>query len=954
MISRKISSGAICLGCRLRLLSQATRPRYPHALTRYTAAVASRGQTPRWFTTDQPAARPTERGQNKSFYKSDFFATDDPANDYENRSSRRKPEGGAFTFKRLNISKIHLSRNRLLTEASENLGTDMLGKPAYAIVMKDQGLYRQRKRSAEAIDTGTGTVQEESSQLEIQSLLEHQDEPATPEEVRANIDGLCPESETYLPEKEFRRIQYELTEGFLKSQLVDYIDSFKAALKEATRAEEETKEVSENEHDEAELESQVTEVQDHTGSGEASPQGEVDSSAPVTTYPWIREISPWVRLNSEEVAAGGLPEDTDQHLHGYVSEAASPKEKLAVRIMRECWGLHIEELMGGLGQVEVAVRKLEFTMLTRGTRRFLKLLNDTFLDRGESMEIFRNKATIRFVSTRPKAETLIHELNGILQTITTRHFPVSLVAGPHDLIDEVLLEEVGRITNTYINQSHSTKKIAVTWLESRGRMMRQSQYEVEDLRHVVFRLLLTALNPELALLKLYKPEETTPYLEGSLLVDEYNREKWSWKDRLGRWARYINPPETEDAAQHFSDEQHPLPNPPVQLQLAETPAATPIEEDTALQITRDVLDGAEVYNESTTADLENANIEVQTPSERYPFQPVRWSPEVQTTTSAVFGHVLLDAMGLPAKVLIPEHEQTRTDLSSYSRIFSPIVPHPMQLAALHGGQQPDKQGDEPSFSVEHTILVRFLPSPSPNPARPNYPGPPLELRLALTDSDDPVITGVHSMRAIVETHLHDVMLPSSPVDVRVQQQRVATLQGHPEDLATWQPLQAFLDRARLDISDGKLEMPSQQRFQIPARLFYNAHHPPISTTLSAKAAAKEHAKREKLEKKLEARMPAKKNEPVSILYAFMGLELHRSISVPYEGHTLTYTSIEAGQGGGRRAELALSPTRLPSDISSAETGETLEEQGEQPPTSDFLNLVYKTAQTAKFWSGFSG
>ncbi|KAK8070864.1 hypothetical protein PG997_011067 [Apiospora hydei] len=931
MISRKISSGAICLGCRLRLLSQTTRPRYPHALTRYTAAVASRRQTLRWFTSDQPADRPTEHGQNhdeenqspdetelatrtqnKSFYKPDFFATDEPGNDYENRRSRRKPEGGAFIFKRLNTSKIHLSRNRLLTEASENLGSDMLGKPAYAIVMKDQGLYRQKKRSAVPVDTDAATTEEQSSQLEIQALLEHQDEPVTPEE------------------------------------LVDYIDSFKAALKEATEAGAGTEEVSENEHDEIEPESQAAD------SDEASPQGEVDSSAPVTTYPWIREISPWVRLNSEEVAAGGLPEDTDRHLHGYVSETAAAKEKLAVRIMRECWGLHIEELMGGLGQVDVVVRKLEFTMLMRGTRRFLKLLNDRFLDRGESMDIFMKKATIRFVSTRPKAETLIHELNVILQNITTRHFPVSLVAGPHDLIDEVLLEEVGRISNTYIKQSHSTKRIAVTWLEGRGRKTNQSEYDVEDLRHVVFRLLMSALNPESALLKLYAPEEATPYLEGSLLVDEYNREKWSWKDKLGRWARYIIPPGTEDAAQHFLDEQDPLPNPPVQLLLAETPVSLPMEEDAALQITRDVLDGAKVYNKSTIADLEKAKIEVQTPSERHPHQPVRWSPEVHTATSAVFGHVLLDAMGLPAKALIPEHEQTRADLSSYSRIFSPIVPHPMQLAAIHGGNQPDDQGNKPSFSVEHTILIRFLPAPSPNPAEPNYPGPPLELRLALTDSDDPVITGVHSLRAIVETHLHDVMLPSSPVDVRVQQQRVATLQGHPEDLATWQPLQAFLDRARLDISDGKLEMPAQQRFQIPARLFYNAHYPPISTTLSAKAAAKEHAKREKMGKKLQARMPAKKNEPISIPYAFMGLELHRAISVPYEGHTLTYTSIEAGQGGGRRAELALSPKPLPSDVSSAEAGEALEKQEEQPPMSDFLKLVYKTAQTAKFWSGFAG
>ncbi|KAK8102875.1 hypothetical protein PG984_016021 [Apiospora sp. TS-2023a] len=922
MISRKISSGAICLGCRLRLLSQATRPRYPHSVTRYTTAVTSRRQPSRWFTNDQLAARPTENGQShddelkspnetelateprdNSFYKSDFFTTDDPGKDYIRHVPIRGPEEEDLVFKKLNVSKRRLSRNRLLSEASESLGQDMLGKPAYAIVMKDLGLYKSNKRSAEAADTAT--AREESSQLEIQALLDQQDAPATAEEVRANIDGLCPDSETYLPEKEFRRIQHELTEGFLKSQLSDYIDRFKAALEKVTEPEVETEETEEmeespeNKHNDTELEGQASEAQKYAETGEASPSGEGESTAPAPRYPWIREISPWVRLNSDEVAAGGLPEYADQHLHGYISEKASVKEVLALRIMRECWGLHIEELMGGLGQVEITVRKLEFSMLMRGTRRFLKLLTDLFLDRGESMEVFTKRHTIRFVSTRPKAEVLIHELDVMLQNLVTRHFPVSKIAGEHDLIDDVLLEEVGRISNTYVKQSQSTKKIAVTWIETRGRKVKESEYDVEDLRHVVLRLLLTALQPEAALVRLYEPKQLPEDFTGRFLVDEYNREKWSWKDKLGR-----------------------------------------------------VLEGATDLDESKIAELKEAEIEVQAPPRRYPHQPVRWSPEVHTATSAVFGHVLLDAMGLPAEALISERDQTRLGLSSYPHIFSPIVPHPMQLAALHGGAQPDGRGDdEPYFSVEHTILIRLMPSPVVNPAIDlRQPGPPLELRLALTDSNDPEITGVHSLRAIVETHVHDAMLPSAPVDARVLQRRIATLQGHPEDLAAWQPLQSFLGRARLDIAYGKLEMPSQQRFQIPARLFYKSHPPAISKPISPK----KQAKREKLDQKLESKLPADKNEPVSIPYDFMGLELHRAVSVPYEGHTLTYTSIEAGQGGGRRAELTLSPTTSSTDVSMAGIGEESKTMEEQAPMNDFLNLMYKTAQTAKFWSGFAG
>ncbi|KAK6856959.1 hypothetical protein PG995_007146 [Apiospora arundinis] len=973
MISRNISGGAICLGCRLRLLSQATRPRYPHAVTRYNAAVASRRQPSRWFSDDQLRARPDEHGQShdgehknpdgsemdigtrsKSFYKSDFFATDDSGFDYEqNRGSRRASENEDFTFKRINLNKRHLSRNRLLTEASESLGQDMLGKPAYAIVMKDRGLYKTNR--SRAVDLDTATVPVKSSQLEIQALLENQDEPVTPAEVRANIDGLCPESETYLPEKEFRAIQQELAEGFLKSQLGDYIDRFKAALEEATEAEikaeaeTETEEGLESEQNERGLETQTEEFQDHVSSGEADPQGDADSTTRAPTYPWIREISPWVRLNSEEVAAGGLPEKARRAHHA--------------RML----GSSHRGTNGGLGQVEVKLRKLEFTMLMRGNRRFLKRINERFLDRGESMDIFVSKNTIRFVASRPKAETLIHELNVVLQNIQTRHFPVSLIGGEHEIIDAVLLEEVGRISNTYVNQSHSTKRISVTWLESRGHKEKDAEYDVEDMRHVVFRLLLAALKPEPALLKLYAPEQAEALSNSQLIVDEYNKDKWSWKDKLGRWARYTNPPRTQDAEKHLSDEQSPLLDSPVRLSLSESPASNTEEDGYATQSSSEVSGIVKFLKESNIAGLKDAEIEIQEPSETFPHQPVRWSPELHTTTTAVFGHVLLDAMGLPAKALIPELAETKS-LNDYYRIFSPIVPHPMQLATLHGRQQQqqqqqqlddDKQGGNttpPPFSVEHTIVIRFAPTPSSKLLEPCLPGPLLELRLALTDSDEPQITGIHSMRAITETHVHDVMMPASPVDIRIQQQRVATLQGEPDELAFWQPLESFLARARLDISRGKLEMPAQQRFQIPARLFYRSHpsHYESMKPVRAQVSARMSRISDRANKHIQSRIPADKNEPISILYDFMGLELHRAVRVPYEGHTLTYTSIEAGQGGGRRAELALLPTPSSGEFFTAEPGEMSRKQEEQTSLNDFLDLIYKTARTAKFWSGFAG
>ncbi|KAK8099357.1 uncharacterized protein PG998_012598 [Apiospora kogelbergensis] len=787
------------------------------------------------------------------------------------------------------MNKRFLSRNRLLAEAAESLGQDMLGKPAYAIVMKDFGLYKSKKHSVAA--KGTATAKEDSSQLEIQALLERQDEAVTPAEVRANIDGLCPESETYLPEKEFRAIQNKLTEGFLKPQLDDYIDKFKAALKEVEaevetdedlEAEVETDEPLESEHEEDGLEAQAEDVQDHADSSEANPQGEADSTTPIPKYPWIRELSPWVRLSSDEVASGGLPEDTDQHLHGYVSEKASRKEKLAVRIMRECWGLHIEELMGGLGQLEVTMRRLEFTMLMRGTRRFLKRINERVLERGESMEVFKSRQTIRFVASRPKTETLIHELGVILQKLRTRNFPASFVGREQtqDVIDGAVLEEVGRISNTFVSQSTSTKKLTVTWLESRGHKQEgEKEYDVEDMRHVVARLLLAVLKPEPVLTKLYAPDQTKALL------------------------------------------------------LSDTPASTFEEDGSATRTVGEPSDVAKLLQDSNIQALEDAEIQRK---EIFPYHPVRWSPELHTTTSAVFGHVLLDATGAPAKALTPQIGPNE-DLDNINNHNARAYKRRCHAAALLG-------------RAYHPTPLRPYAEPEPvgtQPARPVPRAPPSSNRQRRARDHRHPLHARHHRDPRPRRHARRL--------ARRHPRAAAALRhaaGQPRGAGLWQPIEDFLRRARLDISEGKLEMPEQQRFQIPARLFYKSYpshiappaptHPKLTVKLNRRTA--------RLAKSIQSRTPNDKNQPISILYEFAGLELHRAVRIPYEGHTLTYTSIEAGQGGGRRAELALSPTQSSVDASPNDASKQLDKPAS---LQDFLDLVYKTAQTAKFWSGFA-
>jgi hypothetical protein len=455
MIARTVSSsGAICLGCRLRLLRQATRT-YRHPPSR-RPVLAGRARQ-RWFGTEA-AARVNEpetvRAKDEPLLSKDapeyeqnepqdeelFLQPDEFGEEIEPEAVPPVREENFRSVKRLNFRKKHLSGSRVLTEASESLGSDMLGKPAYAIVMRDGGIYSRKKHSVEAEDAPGAA--DEHERLDINSILLQQAQPPTEDEVRGNINELRPKSEIYLAEKDFRKIQHELANSFLKTQLSNYLKTFR---------EENSTEIL-----------TPTVVNENETKSESEASVETYSTKPTDLvdpkYEWITKISAWIPLGSSEA----ITDQTDRHLYGYVSPTAKAKDRLAVRIMRECWGLHMEELSVGLGEVRLTLREHEFILLLRGTRRFLNLLNELYLESGESIAAIRSKHTIRIVAKRTTSETVIEELDATLRKINTSTFPVSYVTPDPTKIDAALLEEVGRITNTHVRFSKTGKRVSTS------------------------------------------------------------------------------------------------------------------------------------------------------------------------------------------------------------------------------------------------------------------------------------------------------------------------------------------------------------------------------------------------------------------------------------------------------------------------------------------------------------
>ncbi|KAI1309531.1 hypothetical protein F5Y03DRAFT_65070 [Xylaria venustula] len=851
MIARGAPVSAICFRCRIQLLRQLAPVR--HVAT---------GATTNFDRTNDRADDEVE-GENAGR----------PA--HETRGQSGKPSSTLFRgVRRINRPKKHVSGNRILHEAVTGLGSDMLGKPAYAIVMRDGGKIRRKERTSipfEQVKPDSNLAVDDNLAVGLEALLESQQNPSTLNDVRSHIHGLRPKTEKVLSEKDFRKLQRLLTGGFLTAQLRDYVEWHKSDP--AARSHETTTD------------------------GLSHPE-----------FPWLQSLRPWVPLQTQPNSAEG----TGSPFQGYVSATTTPKEKLGIRLMCECWGLSIAELQTQLGETWLELQPLEFTLLMRGTQRFMHNLGNIWLDPGEKIEAFQSLNQLRLVTTKPKADLLVRDLDETLKSATTKTFPVVLLGSGTP--SAAILEEVGLITKSYIRKSHTERRLHVTWFEIKSRAARGLS-ALENTAHIVFRLLLTASGWQNAKYTLLTPQSSKTET-GRLIVDATSKDKLGWKDRMSQWARYVNPltPEQKAVDAEMPIEQFGLPFEPSR-------------------------GGPEALNETREFFL----------TTKFPFHPVEFS-NLQTSTTAHFGH-LLHRYKSPSK---PARGLAGLLTNSVKRIFSPSTPHPLLLAKF----EPNEPNSVPPLvNTKSTLVLRFWPSPSTNPisrqdkskswkptsehAGDTPAAPILELRLATSDHE---ILGVESLRAIKRVEHTDVMLPSSPVDVRFTQTQYETLQAPDrETLASWQPLVDFLQPARLDLENGKLEVPPRQRFPIPRRLFAKDPPPrtssrassqPIPTDPSTSGTSanstettnedqtvnedeyKEQLRKwdndaEKWKKREEAyyehQSQFNPDYPISVSYEFVGLELHRSASLPFEGHQLTYTSIEAGQGGGRRAEVMLEP-----------------------------------------------
>lgn len=87
------------------------------------------------------------------------------------------------------------------------------------------------------------------------------------------------------------------------------------------------------------------------------------------------------------------------------------------------------------------------------------MITDIWLGPGERIEAFQDQHMLRIVTTRPKAEVVLKDLQITLERVNSKMVPLNIISP--EPIDDALLEEIGRITSTYITRSSTSRRVCL-------------------------------------------------------------------------------------------------------------------------------------------------------------------------------------------------------------------------------------------------------------------------------------------------------------------------------------------------------------------------------------------------------------------------------------------------------------------------------------------------------------
>lgn len=218
------------------------------------------------------------------------------------------------------MGKLYGHGGKKLREEREHLDFQALGENAEVIVLRDSRFTTYNRANKTKPD-------QEPKPIDILATLESERGLVGNKEVDENINQFRPkEGEEPQDWDTFNSLVQDLQAGFTATQLQRYIKAFSKANTERP------------------------------------------SATPL--IPWV---SPWVPATSQDTQNA----DGD-YARGYSVASYTNKQKLALRLIRECWELELPELVAGIGEVELELNPKDYDLLlSKSTQQITGADSDT-------------------------------------------------------------------------------------------------------------------------------------------------------------------------------------------------------------------------------------------------------------------------------------------------------------------------------------------------------------------------------------------------------------------------------------------------------------------------------------------------------------------------------------------------------------------------------------------------
>ncbi|KAH8844353.1 hypothetical protein MCOR27_009242 [Pyricularia oryzae] len=737
---------------------------------------------------------------------------------------------------------VYWSRGRgRIVPTSQDLSVSILGKPAEALIMQDLGdtqLLKGRdgakatrsksnksKKQVKDKPAGGRTKAQAQSQAREEFLgdgeaftspvqtkawddmFQGRSQNPTPDEIQAYISELRPTGDALIPQREFDQLIETLITGFTNKQLARYIaeNPAKMGLKEL-------------------------------------PGGKKAA--------WIVDMKPWKSENTLS-RQRGLPT-----LQTVAGRPMHIKEALVLRLMQDCWGLSVRELVSGMGHLDVHIRNPEFSLLLVGTRRWLQSISRVYLRNvGGRVELRRSDRLMRIFAPKAIAETILDDIDELLNWAVTERIQLDSITS--ETPSRGALDQLAGLTNSHIEFDEKSREIFVSWIHKNKPPVGEGR-KVENTAEKVYRLLLTAYDPAgVSTSTAVFPTVDAGKEPGSLIVDHGVRPtNPPWNFQTSSWARLQRP-------QSKADLDTPVAESP--LKVAPSLLRWPVD-----SIFREHFHFFKDRHKSFAGEVTHGG---------------RWS-KACTATQATFGHLMHGY----EEILSAGSRMPVTPEWTSPRMLFPTTP-----SLLHQ----DMGQPQPAGPHRTDLIIRFVPSPS-DPSTNTHKPPTLELRFL---AQKYMIRGIQraTLFAIHGTHQADLLLPSMPVDARINQRQVSMLRGADlHSVPNMGPLREFIVHSTFDLMGNVFRTPSSMKgLLLPEYLMGDGKGEPSEE--------------------------GSEGAFVKVDYVFADVELHRRIVFDVDGENVTYTSIRnPAQPGINRAEVSVHPSlpsSLPPGVGDSETSE---------------------------------